>query len=78
MTNKIIKNLISIQFSQFSFRIEDQWVLAKDFVPIKRVTMSSLPPKARVQLNSQLYNCPHKMPSRGRKLRPQPRSTALS
>jgi len=57
--------------------IEDQWVLAKDFVPIKRVTMSSLPPKARVQLNSQLYNCPQ-MPSRCRKLRPQPRSTALS
>ena len=67
----------NLQSNFHNFRIEDQWVLAKDFVPIKRVTMSSLPPKARVQLNSQLYNCPQ-MPSRCRKLRPQPRSTALS
>ena len=62
-----------------TFRIEDEWVLAKDFVPTKRVTMSSLPLKARVQLSSALYKSPQqKLPSRGRKLRPQPRSTALS
>ena len=73
----IIKKISYLQSNFHNFRIEDQWVLAKDFVPIKRVTMSSLPPKARVQLNSQLYNCPQ-MPSRCRKLRPQPRSTALS
>lgn len=61
--------------------LEDQWILAKDVVPTKRVKLSSLPISARVQLSSQLFNNPttsSSKRSRGRKLRPQPRSTALS
>merc|ERR1719219_1390796 len=60
--------------------LEDQWILAKDVVPTKRVKLSSLPISARVQLSSQLFNNPttQSRSSRGRKVRPQPRSTALS
>ena len=77
MKHPLVFPPISFVDFKFIFRLEDQWVLAKDFVPTKRVTMSSLPLKARVQLSSQLYNNPQ-LPSRGRKIRPQPRSTALS
>ena len=63
-----------------SFRMEDQWILAKDVVPTKSVKMSSLPLSARVQLTNQMYNLPPPSSTqrRGRKLKPQPRSTALS
>lgn len=57
--------------------VEDQWILAKDFVPSKSVKLSSLPLGARLKLTSTLYNGqPQKR--RGRKLKPLPRSTALS
>jgi len=60
--------------------MEDQWILAKDVVPTKSVKMSSLPLSARVQLTNQMYNLPPPSSTqrRGRKLKPQPRSTALS
>jgi len=60
--------------------LEDQWILANDFVPTKSVKMSSLPLSARVQLTNQMYNLPPPSSTqrRGRKLKPQPRSTALS
>jgi len=61
--------------------LEDEWILAKDVVPTKSVKLSSLPISAKVQVSSQLYNYPNTTttrPKRGRKIRPQPRSTALS
>ena len=60
--------------------MEDQWILAKDVVPTKSVKMSSLPLSVRVQLTNQMYNLPPPSSTqrRGRKLKPQPRSTALS
>merc|ERR1719220_1552143 len=61
--------------------LEDQWILAKDVVPTQRVKMSSLPLSIRVQLNNQMYNLPSTSSTtlrRGRKIKPQPRSTALS
>jgi len=60
--------------------LEDHWILAKDVVPTQSVKMSSLPLSIRVQLTNQMYNLPStsSTPRRGRKLKPQPRSTALS
>merc|ERR1712156_1085028 len=61
--------------------LEDQWILAKDIVPTQSVKMSSLPLSIRVQLNNQMYNLPSNSSTtqrRGRKIKPQPRSTALS
>jgi len=60
--------------------LDDQWILAKDVVPTQSVKMSSLPLSTRVQLTNQMYNFPppSSTPRRGRKIKPQPRSTALS
>jgi len=62
--------------------LEDEWILAKDVVPTKSVKLSSLSTSAKVQVSSQLYNYPSTLtttrPKRGRKVRPHPRSTALS
>ena len=64
------------------YSLEDEWILAKDVVPTKSVKLSSLPISAKVQVSTQLYNYPSTLtttrPKRGRKVRPHPRSTALS
>ena len=74
--------ILLITFS-INFSLEDEWILAKDVVPTKSVKLSSLPISAKVQVSSQLYNYPPMSTAvdkrkRGRKIRPQPRSTALS